>query len=103
MDEPVWRRDGPRFVEWQGKGPLPELALSLNVRRRHLGRIVARLGRGHAGEVDGKGSAEAQEPTGCKTWAGEEHEIENQPVPVMSRRITAVAASIAPLAVSEPA
>jgi len=26
----------PRFVQWHGGGPLPELALSLNLRRRHL-------------------------------------------------------------------
>ena len=26
----------PRFTEWQGESPLPELALSLNLHRRHL-------------------------------------------------------------------
>ena len=26
----------PRFTEWQGERPLPELALSLNLHRRHL-------------------------------------------------------------------
>ena len=26
----------PRFTEWQGEGHLPDLALSLNLHRRHL-------------------------------------------------------------------
>ncbi len=40
----------PRFVEWKGEGPLPELALSLNLRRRHLDEsqramVAARLAK----------------------------------------------------------
>ena len=35
----------PRFTEWQGESPLPELALSLNLHRRHFnesqGALVA--------------------------------------------------------------
>jgi len=40
----------PRFVEWQGEGSLPELALSLNLHRRHLDEsqramVAARLAK----------------------------------------------------------
>ena len=40
----------PRFVEWQGEGELAELALSLNLRRRHLDEsqralVAARLAK----------------------------------------------------------
>ena len=40
----------PRFVQWHGGGPLPELALSLNMRRRHLDEsqramVAARLAK----------------------------------------------------------
>ena len=40
----------PRFIEWQGEGPLAELALSLNLRRRHLNEsqramVAARLAK----------------------------------------------------------
>ena len=40
----------PRFVQWHGGGPLPELALSLNLRRRHLDEsqramVAARLSK----------------------------------------------------------
>jgi hypothetical protein len=40
----------PRFVEWQGEGSLAELALSLNLRRRHLNEsqramVAARLAK----------------------------------------------------------
>ena len=40
----------PRFVRWQGEGPLAELALSLNLRRRHLDEsqramVAARLAK----------------------------------------------------------
>jgi hypothetical protein len=40
----------PRFVQWHGGGPLPELALSLNLRRRHLNEsqramVAARLAK----------------------------------------------------------
>jgi len=40
----------PRFVTWEGEGSLPELALSLNLRRRHLGEsqralVAARLAK----------------------------------------------------------
>ncbi len=40
----------PRFVEWEGEGSLAELALSLNLRRRHLNEsqralVAARLAK----------------------------------------------------------
>src|SRR6266849_4510385 len=40
----------PRFVEWRGEGELAELALSLNLRRRHLNEsqralVAARLAK----------------------------------------------------------
>ena len=40
----------PRFVQWQGEGPLAELGLSLNLRRRHLDEsqramVAARLAK----------------------------------------------------------
>jgi hypothetical protein len=40
----------PRFVPWKGEGTLPELSLSLNLRRRHLGEsqramVAARLAK----------------------------------------------------------
>ena len=40
----------PRFTEWQGEGLLPDLALSLNLHRRHLNEsqralVAARLAK----------------------------------------------------------
>lgn len=46
----------PRFIEWKGEEPLAELALSLNLRRRHLNEsqramVAARLAKMMEGEA----------------------------------------------------
>jgi len=50
----------PRFVEWRGEGELGELALSLNLRRRHLDEsqramVAARLAKMMAAKQEGAG------------------------------------------------
>ena len=57
----------PRFVQWEGEGTLPEVALSLN-----LHRVPAGDGRGPHGQVDGKrgfGAPAAGPPGPCCKFA----------------------------------
>ncbi len=89
----------PHFVEWQGEGELPELALSLNLRRRHLNEsqramVAARLAKLMEKEATKRKGRRLQNPADLQGFRSGESRMKAAAIVNVSPRLISYAIKV---------